>query len=81
MHTGWTEGSRCRSGTDRFLQAVAIECDGWRPDDNYFHLLPGELKRLAFVPLPGRGRTFTAHLAPLNAAAFTVRFPGDADAS
>jgi len=67
--------------TDRFLQAVAIECDGWRPDDNYFHLLPGELKRLAFVPLQGRGRTFTAHLAPLNAAAFTVRFPGDADAS
>ena len=67
--------------TDRFLQAVAIECEGSRPDDNYFHLIPGVTKRLAFAPLPDRGRTFTAHMAPLNAPAFTVRLAGDVDAA
>jgi len=32
--------------TDRFAYAVAIEADGFVPDDNFFHLEPGEQKRL-----------------------------------
>ena len=32
--------------TDRFAHAVAIEAAGFVPDDNFFHLEPGEPKRL-----------------------------------
>jgi beta-mannosidase len=32
--------------TDRFAHAVAIDADGFVPDDNFFHLEPGEARRL-----------------------------------
>ena len=58
-----------------FLQAVAIDCDGYRPDDNYFHVAPGATKRVLFRPLDPR-RPFSACLTPLNAPAFSLRVPG-----
>jgi beta-mannosidase len=33
----WTANLSC----DRFAQTVTVTCDGFRPDDNYFHLAPG----------------------------------------
>jgi beta-mannosidase len=59
--------------SDRFLQAVAVECAGFVPSDNYFHVVPGQPKDIAFIPT-GRSRIpFEARFAPLNsAAAFTA---------
>jgi beta-mannosidase len=54
---------------DRFLQAVAIECEGYRPDDNYFHVAPGRAKRVRFTPEAAQ-RPSHAWFAPLNAPAF-----------
>jgi beta-mannosidase len=34
--------------TDAFLQSVNVSCDGYMPDDNYFHLAPNQEKRLVF---------------------------------
>jgi beta-mannosidase len=33
--------------TSKFAHAVALELDGWIPDDNYFHVEPGESKRVS----------------------------------
>lgn len=55
-----------RLRTDTFLQAVAIECEGFRPDDDYFHLAPGIDKRVRLVPLEGAPRRFRADLEALN---------------
>jgi beta-mannosidase len=30
----------------RFAHAVAIDVDGWIPEDNYFHLEPGQTRRV-----------------------------------
>ena len=35
--------------SDSFLQAVSISCDGFLPDDNYFHMLPGRIKSITFT--------------------------------
>jgi beta-mannosidase len=32
--------------TERFAHAVAIEVEGWLPDDNYLHVEPGEPRRI-----------------------------------
>ena len=63
----------CADGTvavtlksDVFLQAVAIGCGGFRPDDNYFHLAPGHEKRLVFTPEKPGADSFKAHFEPLN---------------
>lgn len=62
--------------SDAFLQAVAIECEGFLPSDNYFHLVPGHEKALAFTPLE-RGRLrFEARFQPLNAGASFVARAG-----
>jgi beta-mannosidase len=40
---------------DRFAHAVAIEADGFVPDDNYFHLEPGESRRVLLrAEIPGQ---------------------------
>ncbi|MET0164218.1 MAG: glycoside hydrolase family 2 protein, partial [Vicinamibacterales bacterium] len=40
---------------DRFAHAVAIEVDGFVPDDNHFHLEPGESKRVLLrAEVPGQ---------------------------
>ena len=36
---------------DRFLYAVQIECNGFLPDDNYFHLMPGEPRQIRIKPV------------------------------
>jgi len=48
--------------SDTFLQAVTISCDGYVPSDNYFHLAPGQRKRIEFA---GSG-PFKATLTALN---------------
>ena len=66
--------------SDAFLQAVAIECDGFTPSDNYFHVAPGRDKHVAFAPIDRRSE-FKAHFEALNAPGpVTVRAhrnPGD----
>jgi beta-mannosidase len=46
-------------GADRFAHAVAIDAEGFEPDDNYFHLEPGQERQIvlhATAPdLPLRG--------------------------
>ena len=37
--------------SDAFLQAVRIASDGFVPDNNYFHLVPGRAKTVALRPL------------------------------
>jgi beta-mannosidase len=34
--------------SDAFLQSVNVSCDGYTPSDNYFHLAPGQEKRILF---------------------------------
>jgi beta-mannosidase len=34
--------------SDTFLYAVQIFCEGYLPDDNYFHLMPNEKKEIKF---------------------------------
>jgi beta-mannosidase len=36
--------------TERFAHAVAIDIDGWIPDDNYLHIEPGETRRVGLRP-------------------------------
>ena len=40
--------------TERFAHAVAIEVEGWLPDDNYLHVEPGEIRRVRLKPTSGR---------------------------
>jgi beta-mannosidase len=40
---------------DRFAHAVAIDAEGFVPDDNYFHLEPGDPRRIVLrAEVPGR---------------------------
>jgi beta-mannosidase len=48
--------------SDVFLQSVRVECDGYTPSDNYFHLAPNLDKRIV---LRGSG-DFSAHVEALN---------------
>ena len=52
--------------SDVFLQAVAISCIGFMPDDNYFHLAPGHAKVIVFTPEKAGAASFKAHFEPLN---------------
>ncbi|MBZ9790752.1 glycoside hydrolase family 2 protein [Rhizobium sp. 3T7] len=38
---------------DRFAQSVHVSVDGYRPDDDWFHLAPGGAKRVRLLPLSG----------------------------
>jgi beta-mannosidase len=42
----------------QLAQFVAIELPAWRPDDNYFHLAPGETRSIALAPIaaPSKAR-------------------------
>lgn len=39
--------------TDRFVQSVAVEAEGFLPSDNWFHLAPGGVKVLRLAPRAG----------------------------
>jgi beta-mannosidase len=57
-----------------FLQSVSFEVPGWRPDHAYFHLAPGETRRVAFRATEPMPRVFKAHVGALNTAeTLTVR--------
>ncbi|HSV69330.1 MAG TPA: glycoside hydrolase family 2 protein [Methylibium sp.] len=52
-----------------FVQDLCIEADGLRPDDNHFHLRPGESRRVALHPAPAAPATHRAQVgvSSLNA--------------
>jgi beta-mannosidase len=52
-------------GTERFAHGVAIDIDGFRPDDNYFHLEPGETRRVG-LRATARGAIPRGHVTALN---------------
>jgi beta-mannosidase len=65
--------------SDAFIQASSLTCEGYVPDDNYFHLVPGHEKRVAFLPAAGCDGRFEAILEALNLAApVAVRIERDA---
>jgi beta-mannosidase len=39
---------------DRFAQSVHLNVDGYRPEDDWFHLAPGASKRVSLLPTAGR---------------------------
>ncbi len=60
--------------SDIFLQAVCISCKGFVPDDNYFHLVPNQKKKIVFSILDHHSTTFKAHFEALNfVESITVR--------
>ncbi|MFL5579965.1 MAG: glycoside hydrolase family 2 protein [Gemmatimonadaceae bacterium] len=67
--------------SDHFLQAVAVECDGFAPSDNHFHLAPGREKPIVLTPVDRRRRACEAYFQPLNmrsgVSARAERGPGD----
>ncbi len=68
--------------SDVFLQAVAISCNGFLPDDNYFHLAPGHEKTVVFTPEKSAVTSFKAHFEPLNwPDPITVRAQAESAAS
>jgi beta-mannosidase len=54
--------------SDAFLQAANLACEGFIPDDNWFHLAPRHEKRVVFRPLDARTVRFEARLQALNLA-------------
>lgn len=57
-----------------FLQSVSFDAPGWRPDHAYFHLTPGETRRVTFRATEPTPRAFKAHVGALNTAeTLTVR--------
>ncbi|HJV88839.1 MAG TPA: hypothetical protein VJ623_00930 [Holophagaceae bacterium] len=62
--------------TAAFLQSVALDSPGWRPDDAHFHLAPGQAKPLRFTALEVPARPFKLHVSALNTGeTLTVRVP------
>src|SRR5262249_36461892 len=76
-----TDGYVLTIKADRFAHAVAVEADAFVPDDNYFHLEPGEPKRIvlrAEVP----GQPLQGSIAALNGTGSVPIVPNaDAEAS
>ena len=75
-HVAWNgrEEALLTLRSDTFLQAVAIGCDDFMPDDNYFHLAPNQPKRVVFRAHAAPSARLHADLEPLNLArAIAVR--------
>jgi beta-mannosidase len=51
--------------SERFAHAVAIDLDGWRPDDNYLALEPGEPRRVELRPI-GNNSALGGTVSALN---------------
>ncbi|MEP7068795.1 MAG: hypothetical protein ABI789_06125, partial [Usitatibacter sp.] len=60
-----SQGAKALS-SDVFLQSVAISCNGFLPEDNYFHLAPSDSRTLVFTPEKSDAPSFKAHFEPLN---------------
>ncbi|MCX8254185.1 Beta-mannosidase [Beijerinckiaceae bacterium RH AL1] len=52
--------------TRRLAQSIRLVVDGYRPEDNYFHLAPGEGRRIALAPLGDAAVRPTRRAEPLN---------------
>lgn len=56
-----------RIQAQRFVQALSIEAPGFRVEDNYFHLGPGQSRSVTLKPITG-GARLQASLGALNAS-------------
>lgn len=59
----------------RVAESIRVECEGWRPDENYFHLAPNDPRTLRLIPIGGTaadGGRPRVLLHPLNSRAVTV---------
>lgn len=56
--------------SETIATAVAIQVDGFRPDDNYFHLQPAT-DRIVTIRPSGAPTRFRGYVTPLNAAGST----------
>jgi beta-mannosidase len=54
--------------TKRFAYAVAIDVEGFVPDDNYLHVEPGESTRVRLASAAGRHAVPRGHVSALNDA-------------
>ncbi|HET9650941.1 MAG TPA: hypothetical protein VFP36_02060, partial [Usitatibacter sp.] len=52
--------------SDAFLQSVSAACDGFLPDDDYFHVAPGRARRIVFTPRAAGASVFRASFEALN---------------
>jgi beta-mannosidase len=57
---------RVTLSSDRFLDTVRLEADGYLPDDNYFHLVPQRLKTVTFCGITRDRPAFRVVLQALN---------------
>jgi beta-mannosidase len=61
---------------DRFLESMHLSADGFLPEDNYFHLVPGRTKTVTFRPFGSERRRFAGYAEALNlkdAVRFTAK--------
>jgi beta-mannosidase len=56
--------------TRRFAQSIAVDVEGFEPEDAYFHLAPGEERLVRLRRTAGTGAP-RGTLQPLNAEAAT----------
>jgi beta-mannosidase len=52
--------------SETFVQSVSVECDGFVPNDAYFHLAPRTPRELVWHPSGDAARKFKAHVSALN---------------
>jgi beta-mannosidase len=67
--------------TVRFAHAVAIDIEGWMPDDNYLNVEPGETTRVKLRPTTGDGPPRGTVLALNGRSAVPILRTGTIDAS
>jgi beta-mannosidase len=60
---------RLALSAQRFAQSVALRLDGFRPDDNWFHLAPGTERLVTLEPLHNDDRPPVGDVRALNAIA------------
>ncbi len=60
------EGWVCDISTERFAQAVHLEIEHYRADEEWFHLPPGRTRRIALARAPGPDRAPSGVVQALN---------------
>ncbi len=61
------DGSYCVTlHSTNFLHTVRLHADGFLPDDNYFHLPPGRIKRVVFRAIGPQAPALRATVEALN---------------
>lgn len=53
LHAAPDGGWAVELSTDRLAQSVHLAVDGYRPEDDWFHLTPGRRRRIRLHPRPG----------------------------